>query len=198
MGDRVPLNYAARYAGRLVELLKNACERIEIAGSVRRKKGTVKDIELVVVPKMLEVRDLFGVLYERENLLEKRLQELVTAGVLAVPAGVRNAGERMKKFDLARTVPVMRLDLFIVLPPAQWGSVFTIRTGPGDFSKWLVTGRKFGGAMPEGMVQLDGALYRDGQVVETPEERDYFAALGLPWLDPVKREQWQAWAKEVA
>ena len=52
--------------------------------------------------------------------------------------------------------------------------------------------------MREGMVQLDGALYRDGQVVETPEERDYFAALGLPWLDPVKREQWQTWAKEVA
>lgn len=197
MSERVSLHYAARIAGRLQELLAESCERLEVAGSIRRGKETVKDIELVAVPKFLEMRDMFGQVTRRANLLEQSLAGLVASGALAVPDGVKNAGERMKKFDLARTTPVMRLDLFIVLPPAQWGSVFTIRTGPGDFSKWLVTARRYGGGMPEGMVQLDGALYRDGQVVETPEERDYFAALGLPWLEPKKREQWATWVKEV-
>lgn len=197
MSERVSLHYAARIAGRLLELLAESCERLEVAGSIRRGKETVKDIELVAVPKFLDVRDMFGQVTRRVNLLEQSLGGMVAAGALAVPAGVKNAGERMKKYDLARTTPVMRLDLFIVLPPAQWGSVFTIRTGPGDFSKWLVTARRFGGGMPDGMVQLDGALYRDGQVVETPEERDYFAALGLPWLEPKKREQWATWVQEV-
>lgn len=31
------------------------CDRIEIAGSIRRKKPEVKDIEIVVIPKPYEV-----------------------------------------------------------------------------------------------------------------------------------------------
>lgn len=36
------------------------CERAEIAGSVRRLKPEVKDIEIVVIPKMRKVLDMFG------------------------------------------------------------------------------------------------------------------------------------------
>lgn len=186
--ERVPLQYAAKVAGRLVELLAESCKRIEIAGSVRRRKETVKDVELVVVPKVVVMRDLFGTLAQRISLLDAALDSLVHEGVLDVPSGVKNGGERMKKFDVVKGPHVLRLDLFIVLPPAQWGSVLAIRTGPMEFSKWLVTEKRWGGAMPAGMVQVDGALYRGGQVVETPEERDYFEALGVPWMEPWERK----------
>jgi hypothetical protein len=38
------------------------CDRINIAGSIRRKKPEVKDIEIVCIPKQIEVdsEDLFG------------------------------------------------------------------------------------------------------------------------------------------
>jgi hypothetical protein len=41
------------------------------------------------------------------------------------------------------------IDLFIVLPPAQFGAFFAIRTGTAEFSQWLVTPREKGGAIPE-------------------------------------------------
>jgi DNA polymerase/3'-5' exonuclease PolX len=33
-------------------MLKDACEQLSIAGSIRRNRATAEDIELVVVPKM--------------------------------------------------------------------------------------------------------------------------------------------------
>ena len=41
--------------------------------------------------------------------------------------------------------------------------------------------------MPEGYRVRDGALWDGERLVETPEEADLFAALGLPWLPPERR-----------
>jgi DNA polymerase/3'-5' exonuclease PolX len=38
-------------AKRLIGMIRGECERVEIAGSVRRLKEEVKDVELVVIPK---------------------------------------------------------------------------------------------------------------------------------------------------
>jgi DNA polymerase/3'-5' exonuclease PolX len=45
-------------AGRIVEALRPYCERIEIAGSLRREKPMVGDIEIVAIPR--RPVDLFG------------------------------------------------------------------------------------------------------------------------------------------
>lgn len=46
------LAQASALAGQLVEKLAPFCERIEVAGSVRRRKlEGIKDIELVAIPK---------------------------------------------------------------------------------------------------------------------------------------------------
>ena len=47
-------------ADQLVDLLEPYCERIQIAGSVRRKKPYVKDIELLCVSKVTSSPDMFG------------------------------------------------------------------------------------------------------------------------------------------
>ena len=57
------LESATQTANRVVELLAPHCERIHIAGSIRRKKETVKDIEVVCQPIKVFVKDktdLFG------------------------------------------------------------------------------------------------------------------------------------------
>jgi DNA polymerase/3'-5' exonuclease PolX len=71
-----------------------------------------------------------------------------------------------------------------VLPPAQWGALFAVRTGPADFSQRLVTVCKHRGVdMRDGRLVARGS----GRDVATPEERDFFQACGLAYLEPWER-----------
>ena len=49
--EGMTLAYAQQMAEALVELLAPACERIEIAGSVRRGKARPNDVEIVAIPR---------------------------------------------------------------------------------------------------------------------------------------------------
>jgi DNA polymerase/3'-5' exonuclease PolX len=66
-------NDAKRLADCLVKAIAPYCERIEIAGSVRRKKADVKDIEIVAIPRWEERPDMSSLFAEpqRVNLLYK-------------------------------------------------------------------------------------------------------------------------------
>ena len=57
-------------------LLAPACERIEIAGSIRRGKPEIKDIDLVCIPKIQTEPDLFGGPGTQINLLEVAISKL--------------------------------------------------------------------------------------------------------------------------
>jgi DNA polymerase/3'-5' exonuclease PolX len=81
----------------------------------------------------------------------------------------------------------INLDLFIVTRPAQWGVILAIRTGPADFSKWIVTPRKYGGALPSNCHVEGGRVLRQQIPLEMPEERDFLDFLGLGWVEPKDR-----------
>ena len=53
-GPKLELTRAQKAAGLLLEMLQPFCERIEVAGSVRRQRPMVGDLELVAIPKMGE------------------------------------------------------------------------------------------------------------------------------------------------
>ena len=55
-----PLEVAQKIAVDICYKLQPFCEKINIAGSVRRKKPEVKDIEIVCVPKQETQYDMFG------------------------------------------------------------------------------------------------------------------------------------------
>lgn len=182
---------ATEIAQDLQARLSPVCHRVEIAGSIRRGKPEVKDVELVAIPKTEALLDLFGTPYSQRSLLDPVLEDLISAGVLA-PGG--RAGEKHKRFEVGGQD--IALDLFLVTPPAQWGVIFTIRTGPGDFSQWLVTPRAQGGALPGGYQVQDGVLRAWGKVIETPEEEDVFRSLELPYISPAERSpRWRAAAQ---
>lgn len=169
LADALPI--ARRYRERLAP----ACERIEIAGGLRREKDQVHDIEFVAIAKH-ESRsvDLFG-----EGVPHSLLEDaLIDIGEF------KKNGPRLKQILLPEGI---YLEIYIVAPPAQWGVQFVIRTGPADFSHWLVTPKRYGGAMPAYLLQKDGALWRGKELVPTPEEEDYFRALGLEWIEPRER-----------
>jgi hypothetical protein len=127
------------------ERLAPACARIEVAGSVRRRKATVKDIELVCIPKRTPVNRLemrLGVLLTtNDRPIFRSRRDLLTAMGRPVDNGpdVRRWGERYKRFYLWANdrYGIVAVDLFLATLD-NWGAIFAIRTGPDDFSKALV------------------------------------------------------------
>ena len=184
------MNYtqAKTIADYLVGLFAPHCERVAIAGSIRREKSEPKDIEIVAIPKFVpEQRGIFtGVDFPDDPSPTVSALDPVLAEIGTLVKG----GPRYKQFMLREGI---HLDLFLVLPPGQWGVQFTIRTGPGDFSKWLVTSKRQSGALPSYLSVHDGALWNGKDLVPTPEEIDFFDAIGLQWIEPCKRVP--AWRK---
>lgn len=187
---------AAAIANKIIGHLEPHCERICAAGSVRRQKFDVKDIEVVAIPKVSPVTNLFG----------ERVYDHAAIEIASLKLGqILKAGERYKQIRLAGGI---NLDLYMVTPPAQWGVILATRTGPAEFSKWLVTQRFLGGILPSHAYVRDGAvwvggsrfwdeanekwIWSGGEIMPMLEEKDYFEFLGLAWMEPEHREaQWK-------
>ena len=139
MKAKIPLAEAEEIASRVVEKLMPYCQRIEIAGSIRRRKAEIGDIEIVAEPKM--IRDLFDV---------PVLQAIPTENLGLV---VKN-GLRYKQVLLTEKI---YLDLFIVHPLAQLGVILAIHTGSTKFSHKLVSHTPYG-YLPKEYIVKDGAI----------------------------------------
>lgn len=190
-GKAIDLATAAAIAGELRELLAPGCARIAIAGSIRRQKPEVHDIELVAVPRIeaIDNGSLWGGTVDVDRL-EERVSALRTSGQLALRDVVLHRangttevshrdGPRFKAL-VYRRLPV---DLFIVRPPAEWGVEFALRTGPGDWNTRLVTDSQ----RYLRFVANGAQLIVRGKPVPCPEEEDFFAAIGQEWIDPPAR-----------
>jgi DNA polymerase/3'-5' exonuclease PolX len=184
-GVRVGYREALAVAERLIATLRPGCDRIEIAGSLRREARDVGDIEIVARPKTH--KEPSGLFFEADaevSDLDPLVDRLVESGDYERLLGK----DRYTK--LRHRASRLQIDLFTVRPPAQWGVIHTIRTGPAAYSQWLVTE-----ARRRGFHVREGALHRGGlgcgsarcEVIDTPEEHDLFEALGMRWPRPVER-----------
>lgn len=192
------LRQALSISQRVIKHLAPHCERIALAGSVRRMKPEVKDIELVCIPRISPVLNLFG----------ERQYDHAPIEIACLKLGkIVKAGEKYKQIALNDGI---NLDLFSVVSPAQWGVILAIRTGPADFSRWIVTQRDRGGALPSHAYVSQGAVWIGGQRIydetgensywtggrptEMPEEKDFFDFLDLGWVEPKYRKSgWGKW-----
>lgn len=187
------LDLALRIARELLAEIAPACAQIEIAGGLRRMKPDPHDIELVAVPLLIPVTNLFGETINDHSLLDERLGDMINDGRLE-PAGKN--GPRYKQFREPASGAVV--DLFIVLPPAQWGYLFAIRTGPAHYSQWLVTERSRGGAKPDDLRAAQGSLWHNMDQIETPTEASFFQALGIDMPAAKEREpRWGLFIEEA-
>lgn len=174
MKQKLPLAQAEEIAQGLVERLSGRCLRIEIAGSIRRRKPEIGDIEIVAEP--YPTFDMFGL----ETYFPHELDQIDWTNYGRL---IKN-GSRYKQIELTEGI---NLDLFIVLPPAQWGVIYLIRTGSAEFSHRFVTPRKYGGLLPSNLRVQDGAIWSNNHIIETPQERDVFDLAGVPWIEPEER-----------
>jgi len=180
---KVPLADARIYAHKLLDLLEPVCERIEIAGSIRRQCLEVGDIELVAIPK--PTWDLFGNRKWDTQTIVNRVYDLYQQALLLLSSEgpmFTKQGEWYAQF----TAFGMKVDLFMTTPE-KWGCIYMIRTGSADFSKRMMTKKSRGGECPDHLYFKDGRLWEGEYSLETPEEDDVFRLLGVNWLDPVGR-----------
>lgn len=180
---------ALQWATNIKEILSKFCDRIEIAGSIRRQKQTgIKDIEIVCIPKTQIVTDLFGANAGTTSLLQEAIPALFKAWT--VTKIIRN-GPAWKTFfipDEQISPDGVKVDLFIVTAET-WGTQFALKTGPAEYSKWLVTEKRFGGAMP-GHAKYTGGFNIEihGNPVPMYEEQDFFKFINIPMPAPSERK----------
>jgi DNA polymerase/3'-5' exonuclease PolX len=190
-GKKRSLGEATEIACGIVSELDPACDRIEVAGSIRRKRLEVGDIEIVVQPKMKIAgqQTLFGLTEgKRVSMLRHHLEVMIAEGHLMKHPTDPKMGERYMK--LWRPIPDatsnningISVDIFAVLPPANWGVIFTLRTGGKEFNLWIVEQ-----ARKKGLVFREGQLLKGTWEVRCPEEQDVFKAIGIPWIPPLYR-----------
>ena len=164
---------AKKVAAKYVMMLTPYCERISIAGSIRRERPEVKDIEIVIIPKEIPTKiDLFTQEPRR------------SPGFIQVVNSLEKVkGEPTGKYTQRRLLEGINLDLFMITKE-NWGLQIAIRTGSAEFShKVLATG----------WTRLDytsheGILWKEGTPVYIHEEKELFDLLGLDFIEPPQRE----------
>lgn len=172
-GLKRPYAEARATAEEIVGLLQPFCVQIDIAGSVRRKKAMVSDIEIVAIPK--PTLDLFGQPLERTDVdwwLDDTLPQ----------SDVLKNGPRYKQFIYRDT----QVDLFLATP-MNYGYILMLRTGDADFSHRMVTLTTWGGFLPAGLRVDGGQVWRNGIAVSVPDEETLFQLWGMAYIPPEQR-----------
>ncbi|WP_242157354.1 hypothetical protein [Aestuariivivens sediminis] len=158
------LEQAQEIANKVKDMLAPHCYRIEIAGSIRRQKPEVKDIEIVAIPKPYDIG-------------------LFSSGIaLIVNQWPKVKGEFPCKYTQRILPEGIKLDLFFA-EEDNWGLIFAIRTGSAEFShKVLATTW-----VKKGFRSHFGYLTRGDKIFRFREEKELFRFLDLEYKEPWDR-----------
>ena len=184
-------------ASLLVEVLRPACERIEIVGELRRSAARVDAIAIVAVPipdlhvhagtphrlrKQLD-RGYRGRWLRQTNEGSHARQTLEIQSVAYWPGARRDRLQPLHDW--------IRVDLNLVPSADQFGLALIEHTGPAEFWTWLTRSQREGGALPADIAIEDGALWRVSEgrrrMLPMGTERDVFDVIGLPYQSPTER-----------
>lgn len=195
------LRKARRLAAEVAEYMQPYCHRVQQAGSLRREKLEVGDLELVLIPKW-EPRPAPGDLFGGEimvNALWTAMQppktddihiEWIKPGIEEiVPWHIKPDGKYWRGLiagaDGNGPLQPIKLDVFIARPE-NYGVIFAIRTGSADFSRALVTY-----ARDHSRFDVEGGELR-WKRSRIPEpchsEQELFELLGLKFIEPRFRD----------
>ncbi len=178
---------ALAVASEVLEALEDGCHAIVIAGSIRRGKERVGDIELLYVPKIVfrpVEDDLFGDVEAPVSLVDERLDELLAAGVLAKRRNARGvqAWGRANKLavHVASGIPV---DLFATSAEC-WHNALVCRTGPAESNMRIAAeARRKGWTWKP----CGSGFATPGGPRRVTSEREVFLSVGLPYCEPEAR-----------
>jgi DNA polymerase/3'-5' exonuclease PolX len=191
----MPAREAERVANRFAALIAGCCEQLVIAGSLRRMRADVGDIEICAVPQVVDrPTGLFAEITEPLNLLDEILGRMEREGEISRRAAGESQRTAWGPYYKRLSFEGYPFDLFTPEAP-RFGLILTIRTGPAAWSHQLVTPRGTktrdgrDGLMPTYLRVQDGWLTErtSGRRIPTPTERDVFDHMQLRWLEPEDR-----------
>lgn len=161
-GRRIYWAEADVFVGQILEHLRGAAgvERLEAAGSYRRGKDTVGDLDFLVVSAQPDV---------------------VMNRLAALPGVAEVIGRGDTKMSV-RLGAGLQVDLRVV-PSESFGAALQYFTGSKEHNIVLR-----GLAKAQGLKINEYGVFRDEQYVAGREEADVYAALGLPCFPPELRE----------
>ncbi|MEV6026553.1 DNA polymerase/3'-5' exonuclease PolX [Streptomyces sp. NPDC052036] len=163
-GGRIPLHLAVDTAEQIVAELSGVtgCKRCTYAGSLRRVRETVGDIDVLVAAK--------------------RSAPFMEA-LCALPSTAEVIAQGTKKTSI-RTAKGVQVDLR-VLPPESWGAGLQYFTGSKAHN---IRTRTL--AVRQGLKLSEYGLFDvdSGESLASRAEEDVYARLGLPWIPPTLRE----------
>jgi len=157
------LEEAKLIAERVKETLAPYCERIEIAGSIRRAKPVVNDIDIV--------------------LIEKPEAALVMNSLLFSMGIVKMNGPEIKRVYLPEDN--ITVDIYIATP-ATWATLLLIRTGSKENNIRLCSLARRKGWHLE--ASGGGLCDEDGNRIAGDTEESIYEALGIPYQEPKERD----------
>lgn len=196
MKTELKLAQALPLAEKIKDALSPACERIEIAGSIRRRQATVGDIELVAIPKLCPALEAQLSLFDEPPKLVSALDMLLEKLLIEKWRFTRTKNGPAAKtflFERDNEEHPIQIELYLCRPE-NWGYIFALRTGPGDFNRAWVTQQCKDGLLPNRYSFSGGMLHKDGQAIPTPEEGDVFSLIG-GLIPATERDQWGKYFK---
>lgn len=183
---KYPRADAMAVAEELVAALTFVTTRIAIAGSLRRMKREVGDVELVYVPVYRDVpADLFGATVSQDQAAAK-IQSLRTAGILDKRVGTEGGTSWGPKNKLAvHCATGIPVDLFSTEEDC-WFNYLVCRTGSAEHNKRIAIAAQQKGWKWNPYGPGFSRLY-DTETVAVASEEEVFAFVGLPYLRPELR-----------
>lgn len=170
-GKRLPRLTVERRIRPIVEALRPLCSKIKVAGSIRRKLDTVKDVDILVVTKkpkkVLKVFHSFG----------------------RVATGEGGADTALSSIFYEEGRIAFRVDL-VLISASSWGAGLCYFTGSKSHNVALrARAKKMGMILNQnGLFKLDGD--KPGDKLAGKTEKSVYRALSLPWFPPEIREDY--------
>jgi len=169
------LQRAKAIAEKIKAVLESSCERIVIAGSIRRQKPEVGDIELLIIPKYID-----GV-----DMLDTKIQTMIHFEMLGYRLNKRGSKVYGPKNKLLVHLPSgFGVDVFSTTAEC-WPVALFVRTGGKITNKRIATA-----AIRKGWqfhAYGRGFTTPDGEIV-CHSEHEIFKVVGLPCKEPWERD----------
>ena len=185
------LEAARRIVGELADLIRPACDRLEVGGSIRRGAPYVKDAELIAIPNV----------HNSPHNLHAVLDSLVERGIIQKARYGEKQTTRWGMKYRGLLFQGIKVEIFMA-DETNWGFVKWLRTGPGQANQYIMSTLIYQ-RVPLRFIDGDGWyspgnlwhkpkdkwLAADQVQLAIPDEETLFALLGMPYLPPTERSE---------
>lgn len=156
--------------------LQPYCNKIELAGALRRGDTHIKATTIICIPQMVKVphqESLFGESAERVEIRDPKFCQVVDS--------LKNMSGTSMQLRFCRMVGDLHV-FFHVVKESNWGLLLHQLSGETDYNELMRRRLEtFGYRIKE------DALYRNGKMVSVPDEHALYKFAQMPYSPPEMR-----------